>query len=279
MSGDSDSSTASPRRYYFVDEAGDPVLFDSRGRALPGTEGCSRHFILGVLDVADPVALSSDFEQLRLQLLQDPYFKNVPSMQPERRKTALAFHAKDDVPEVRREVFKLLLAHDVQFFAVVRDKARVLSYVRQRNQIDDAYRYQPNELYDTLVARLFKNRLHLSAESDVCFAERGKSDRTAALAKALTVAQNRFATQWQRQHETTVTARQSSPPKDIPLQAVDYFLWALQRYFERQETRYIELLWPKVGVVQAVDETSFAPYGVYYTKKKPLPKPVGSDSG
>jgi hypothetical protein len=234
---------------------------------------------LGVLDVADPVALSSDFEQLRFQLLQDPYFKDVPSMQPQRRKTALAFHAKDDVPEVRREVFKLLLAHDVQFFAVVRDKARVLAYVRQRNQIDDAYRYQPNELYDTLVARLFKNRLHLSAESDVCFAERGKSDRTAALARALTVAQNRFATQWQRQHETTVTARQSSPPKDIPLQAVDYFLWALQRYFERQETRYIELLWPKVGVVQAVDETSVAPYGVYYTKKKPLPKPVGSDSG
>ena len=141
------------------------------------------------------------------------------------------------------------------------------------------YRYQPNELYDTLVTRLFKNRLHLSAESEVCLAERGKSDRTAALAKALTVAQRRFATQWQRRHDTTVTARQSSPPKDVPLQAVDYFLWALQRYFERQETRYIDLLWPKVGLVQAADETASAPYGVYYTKKKPLPKPMGHDSG
>jgi len=279
MSSDNNSPTTPARRHYFVDEAGDPVLFDSRGRALPGTEGCSRHFILGVLDVADPVALASDLVQLRLQLLQDPYFKDVPSMQPERRKTALAFHAKDDLPEVRREVFRLLLTHDVQFFAVVRNKASVLEYVRQRNQHGDAYRYQPNELYDKLVARLFKDRLHLSPESDVCFAERGKSDRTAALAKALTVAQHRFATQWQRQHETTVTARQSSPPKDVALQAVDYFLWALQRYFERHESRYIELLWPKVGLVHAVDETATAPYGVYYTKKKPLPKPVGNDSG
>jgi len=95
----------------------------------------------------------------------------------------------------------------------------------------------------------------------------------------LTVAQRRFATQSQRRHDTTVTARQSSPPKDVPLQAVDYFLWALQRYFERQETRYIDLLWPKVGLVQAADETASAPYGVYYTKKKPLPKPMGHDSG
>jgi hypothetical protein len=30
--------------HYFVDEAGDPVLFDGRGRVLIGMEGCSRYF-------------------------------------------------------------------------------------------------------------------------------------------------------------------------------------------------------------------------------------------
>ena len=262
-------------RHYFVDEAGDPVLFDARGNALPGQEGCSRHFILGVLDVPDPVALATDMEALRAQLLADPYFHGVPSMQPERRKTAWAFHAKDDLPEVRREVFRVLMTHDVRFFAVVRDKLRVLDYVRQRNRNDVSYRYRPNDLYDTLVSRLFKDRLHLTPEVNVCFAERGKSDRTAALGQALEMARQRFNAKWQRATQAVIRTRQSSPSRDVPLQAADYFLWALQRHFERQESRYIELVWPKVGLVHAVDETDMAPYGVYYTKKKPLTKGSG----
>jgi hypothetical protein len=72
-----------------------------------------------------------------------------------------------------------------------------------------------------------------------------------------------------------IRARQSSPRHDVPLQATDYFLWALQRHFERGESRYIDMLWPQVGLVHAVDETAEAPYGVYYTKKKPLHKGSG----
>ena len=76
------------------------------------------------LDVADPVALGADLNALRQTLLADPYFSGVPSIQPERRKTAVAFHAKDDLPEVRREVFRVLLRHEIQFVAVVRDKKK-----------------------------------------------------------------------------------------------------------------------------------------------------------
>jgi hypothetical protein len=61
----------------------------------------------------------------------------------------------------------------------------------------------------------------------------------------------------------------------VPLQAADYFLWALQRHYERQESRYLDSVWSKVGLVHAVDETDVAPYGVYYTKKKPLTKVSG----
>ena len=83
-----------PRRFYFVDEAGDPTLFSARGQVLVGSEGCSRCFMMGVLDVADPTALAVAMQALRMQLLADPYFHGVPSMQPASRKTALAFHAK-----------------------------------------------------------------------------------------------------------------------------------------------------------------------------------------
>jgi hypothetical protein len=264
------TATPSPPRRCYVDEAGDATLFDARGRVLVGEPGCSRYFMLGALEVGDPAALAADLMALRLQLLADPYFKDVPSMQPARRKTALAFHAKDDLPEVRREVFRVLLQHELQFHAVVRDKQRVLEYVRERNALDERYRYQPNDLYDTLVARLFKNRLHLRPELQVCFASRGKADRSAALRQALQMAHRRFEAKWRRNVEARIEARQAAAAHEPALQAADYFLWALQRHYERGESRFVQLIWPKIGVVQAVDETTVAPYGAYYTKKKPL---------
>ena len=39
--------------HFFVDEAGDPTLFDTKGRILVGQEGCSKTFIVGKLDVED----------------------------------------------------------------------------------------------------------------------------------------------------------------------------------------------------------------------------------
>ena len=89
---------------YCVDEAGDSVLWGRRGKVLIGTEGCSSYFILGMVQVDDADELASDARELRKQILADPYFHGVPSLDPARRRTAVAFHAKDDPPEVRRKL-------------------------------------------------------------------------------------------------------------------------------------------------------------------------------
>ena len=187
-----------------------------------------------------------------------------------KRKTALAFHAKDDLPEVRREVFSLLLRHQMHFFAVVRDKLKVVEYVRQRNEREPSYRYNPNELYDYLVRRLFRDRLHKDDEYEIFFAKRGKSDRTKALLEALQAARNRFSQRWGMVSEAPIHVFPATPSKCPGLQAADYFLWALQRLYERHEERFVALLWPLVSLVHDVDDTREARYGVYYTKKKPL---------
>jgi hypothetical protein len=98
---------------------------------------------------------------------------------------------------------------------------RVLEYVRQRNVRDTAYRYQSNELYDFLVRRLFKDRLHQDAAYEIVFARRGKSDRTAALSQALQAARQRFARQWGKSSVSPLTVNKS----DVRgLQAADYFV-------------------------------------------------------
>jgi hypothetical protein len=256
--------------HYFVDESGDGVLFGSQGRSLIGTPLINSHFMLGVLQVQQPDVLATELNALRNDLLRDPYFKTVPSMQLSRRKTAVMFHAKDDLPEVRREVFKLLSRHEMKFYAVVRDMRYVLAYVQERNALDANYRYHPNELYDQTVARLFKDRLHSYETCKIHFAVRGNADRTRAFQDALELARTRFEQKWHKSVDTQIELRASSPINEICIQAVDYFLWALQRYYCKGESRFVEMLWNKVGLIHDVDDKSIAAYGTYYTKKKPL---------
>lgn len=267
----SDASRPSPVvRHYFVDESGDPTLFNRKGRVIVGTPGCSSYFLVGKVDVVDPMVLSGELEQLRKSLLADEYFKGVPSMQAEKRKTALAFHAKDDVPEVRREVFRLLVRHDIRFYAVVHDKRVIARKVTAKHKSKPAYRYHPNQLYDRCVSKLFKERLHKDDGYRICFAVRGSSDRTDAFGDALLAAKQAFRAKWGIESEAPIEIIASEPRQTVCLQAVDYFLWALQRFYELDEDRFLNLIWPQVGLVHDVDDTRERGYGVYYTQATPL---------
>ncbi|RKU17181.1 hypothetical protein C6501_04595 [Candidatus Poribacteria bacterium] len=262
-------------RHYFVDEGGDSTLFSKTGKVLVGTEGCSRFFILGLLDVPNPTALKDRFDRLRAQLMDDSYFTGVPSMQLHERKTALAFHAKDDLPEVRREVFRVLRDMEgLRFYAVVADKLSVLEYVRQRNKRESDYRYHPNELYDYLTGRLFNKRLRQHGRYIITFSKRGKSGRTHSLRQAIEFAPEMQHKQsnLQRRTLTNVTLNISAaiPKEHAGLQAVDYFIWALQRLYERGEDRYLVYLWQAFGLVHDIDDTCKTEHGVYYTQNKPL---------
>jgi hypothetical protein len=257
-------------RNYFVDEAGDGSLFNRKGHVIVGDEGCSRFFMLGMLDVADPAGLAERLDSLRKALVKEPYFKGVPSMQPDAGKTAIAFHAKDYLPEIRREVFAVLAQADVGFQAVVKRKQTVVEYVLSRNAGSGAYHYHPNELYDFTVRRLFKQLLHTETLYNVCFARRGNSDRTGALRSALQAAQQRFSQEMGLGADSAFTVWPCPSARCACLQAVDYFLWALQRLYERREERYLAAIWDRCKLVMDVDDTREARYGVYYTKRRPL---------
>ncbi len=40
------------------------------------------------------------------------------------------------------------------------------------------------------------------------------------------------------------------------MQVADYCLWALQRFYERREDRFLNLLTPKIGLIHDVDDTA-----------------------
>ncbi len=194
-------------------------------------------------------------------------------MQPSERKTAVCFHATDDCPEVRREVFRLLMKQPqkLRFFAIVARKLAQVDYVRQQQRVDSTFRYTKHTLYDFLVHRFAcAGLLHKHESCEIRFARRFERDRNRALAAALEGAFAGF--QERRKLASSVQLHvQSGLSAEYPaLQATDYFLWALQRMYEKQEDRYWEYVWPSVRLIVDHDDRRQAPSGMHYSQKKPL---------
>lgn len=253
-----------PVHQYFVDEAGDLNFFDRRGREIVGSEGVSRCFIVGAALIPQPEALSAQLEMLRLRLLEDPYFAGVPSMGRAGGKTALLFHAKDDVAEVRREVFALLRSADVELYAAFRRK-RIVAEQLRAHQIRTGTKLGSDFIYEELTRAIFQDRLHLAETNHIVFARRGKSDRNVALSQAIALAKRRFEAKWRKGIDRPTTIASSTPSETVGLQVVDYYLWALQRLLELGESRFFNLLAPAFRLVHDIDDTRRRPYGEYYT--------------
>ena len=268
--------------HLFVDEAGVPELFDGKGLPIAGTKGCSQFFMLGMLEVESPKPLAVALSRLRHEMLADPYFKTVPSFHPDRKKTALLFHAKDDLPEVRVKVFDLLrsFGQALHFRAVVCDKHVILAREQARRTATPDYRYNPDALYDELARALFGRFARAAGKYDLRVAKRGNKTRNAALLTALDCAEQDFASTFGYSRggagnwHVTVT----NPRETICLQAADYFLWALQRFYEPRnnpetgeimhEDRYLNALLPQISQIY---DLHFGPMsGTFFTPMNPL---------
>lgn len=258
---------------YYVDEAGDGVLFGPMGRDRLEDPDAGKFFMLGMVRCADDAEAARQLTVLRSSLQRNPLYATIHSLRPEELKTARHFHAKDDHAEIRSKVFELLVALDFKFYAVIKDMRAVRDYVKDRNRMDSRYRYHPNELYDLTVRMLFKQRLHKEDHYRVVFARRGKSDRTEALTRELEQTRQRFLAEHKLPNTPTLEIRPAYPWEQPGIQVADYCLWALQRCYEKQEARFLNALWPKVSLIHDVDDQSGAEYGQYLNRKSQPPDP------
>lgn len=279
---DDDSGFEPEKCFLYVDEAGTPDIFDSKGRVNIGKEGCSNYFILGMLEVDDPESLATAFTTLRLRLLADPYFNTAESFKPERKKTALIFHAKDDLPEVRVKVFDLLrsFASEIHFRAVVCDKESIRKREVANREANPGYRFQPDNLYDELCRALLAKFSRMADRFLLRIAKRGNKERNKAISTALEHAEADFEQKFgvSRGGVDAWEIKITDPHQVICLQAVDYFLWALQRFYEprihqttgeiTREIRYLDAMWPQVSQIH--DMHFGAEHGTFFTRENRL---------
>ncbi|HET7602851.1 MAG TPA: DUF3800 domain-containing protein [Gemmatimonadales bacterium] len=255
-----------PFRYLFVDEAGDLTIFGRHGRSLIGSPGVSHAFMVGLCELADPAAAQSRLDQLRADLLADSYFHGVPSFKPEQNKTAAAFHAKDDLPEVRREVFRLIPSFAPKIVVALRRKQALARELYRPSGLKPSL----HSVYDRLVVAVCRDRLHSADSHQIVFARRGKRDRDAALNTAIKQAKFNFNRKWGTAHDRPVVVRSASPSEYAGLQVTDYLLWALQRLVERREDRYFGAVAGHFRLIMDLDDARRRRYGEWYSDSNPL---------
>lgn len=242
---------------YYFDEAGDPNILGRKGVNLIENGTASKVFMVGYLETKNPKEFSKSLEDLRKEILQDDYLASVPSI----KKTENMFHATDDCPEVRREVFKLLKNSDFSFYCIVARKKEDLF----RKKFD----LQPAKLYEYLVSKLLENRLHLFSEIDLYFSAMGNTVRQHNMNNAVQSAISTFETKWNRKNESKIRTFIQQTSEITLLQATDYVLWTVQRAYQNGDFRYYDYLKDKITLIHDIFDFDKYPNN-YYSPKNPL---------
>ena len=243
--------------HYFVDEAGDPTFYNEYGSSIVGKEGCSKTLILGFIRTEHPEILRYRLTKLHKEIVADPYLQSIPSLA----KTRLAFHAKDDCPEIREKVFKLIADLDFTAEFVV---ARKIESIFQRR-----HRSKPSIFYDDLISKLFQNKLHLAKQNFIYFAVRSNKTRQGPLEDAIQVAVNAFEEKWDTKIDSVHHILPQSPVGEPCLQIVDYMNWAVQRAFHKGEDRYYKFVADKISFLCDIYDFSNYPKN-FYSRNNPF---------
>lgn len=243
--------------YFFVDESGDPTFYDKRGNLIVGQPGCSPILILGFMETAEPIHIRRALGELHRQIAADKYFKDVPSIS----KTNVAFHAKDDIPEVRQAVFKSITAMDFKAqFVVARKIERVF-----RNTFSSSEK----KFYNLLVTKLFQNVLHRHAANWIYISKRGTSTRQEPLESAVRAGVSKFEQTWQTEVRTDLKIITQTPVGEPCLQVIDYMNWSIYRAFVKREMRYYGFVEDKVSLLVDLYDTTKYP-GNWYNRTNPF---------
>lgn len=243
--------------YFFVDESGDTTFYNRNGEWIVGKEnGSSLILLMGFIRTTEPEFLRRKLSELKSEVLNDLYLKDIPSM----KKTKISFHAKDDCPEVRYKVFKLL--KDLPFSCNI-------VVARKTKKVFQKYNGNTQELYDSLITNLFKSILQLSNNNYIYIATRGSKKRQAPLEEA--IHNSLLYTESKLNHtiDSTQKVLPQTPSGELCLQIVDYCNWAIQRAFIHNDMRYYNFLKEKFGLI--VDLYDYKKgWKNFYTKKNPF---------
>ncbi len=249
----------------FLDEAGDTTFYGKGKIPILGTDGVSNTFIIGMVKFNEPLQdIRNKIVEFQNQVETDKYFIGVPSIEKRKAKSGFYFHAKDDVPEIRKMFFEFISTINCSFQAVVGRKIIQL-YEKKHNG-------KSNEFYADLLSHLIKDKLLKYDKLVLKIAKRESSTANKNLDLSLNKALSRFNKKYpEKETKTKVIFDVQNQYSEPLLNISDYFCWAVQRVFEKGETRYYNYLKDKISlVIDLYDSEKYKNSKNYYTIKNPL---------
>lgn len=249
--------TQDKTNYFFVDESGDTTFYDRKGNLILDKEGVSNFLMIGFIKTEQPSILRKSLSDLREEISKDPYLQGIPSIS----KSLLAFHAKDDCPEVREKVFKLISTLDFS--------AEIYFARKKEKTFNNTFHRKETEFYDYLITKLFENKLHLATKNYIYFAVRGNSTRQKPLEQAIARSIELFEKKYKVKNGSEISVQAQTPSGEPCLQIIDYISWAIQRVYTNSEMRFYKTIESKVKYLVDLYDTDKYPNN-YYSKTNPF---------
>ncbi|MDR6803231.1 hypothetical protein J2Y45_000501 [Dyadobacter sp. BE34] len=257
------------KRHRFLDEAGDTTFYGKGKVPIVGQQGVSKCFILGMLKINEPLEkVREKILSLQEAIEKDPYFGQVSSIEKRKAKGGFYIHAKEDIPEIRRMAFQLIKTINCRFEAIVARKMYVV-YERKHNGTEA-------EFYADLLSHLLKNKLNKYDKLVLNIAKRSKCTTHANLQKGLNKSVERSIMRNPvGANDCEVVFNVQAPTSEPILNIADYFCWAIQRVFEKGETRFYDFISDKISqVIDVYDFDNFrqpkGKSGAHYGKRRKL---------
>jgi len=247
----------------FLDEAGDTTFFGKGKIPIVGkVQGVSLCFIIGMVKFKEPLNIvRQKVIDLQKEIESDEYLKGIPSIEKKKMKKGFYFHATDDLPEVREKFYKFIKTLDLSFEAVAGRKIYDV-FIKKHNSKEE-------EFYADILSHLLKNKLEIEGKIIMNISERGSSTKNQNLQFALDKSKNRFLNvNPTKVIKTDFVFNIENPVIDPLLCISDYLCWAVQRVFERGETRYYDFIEEKISLIIDIYDTSKYQGNKHYYKRK-----------
>ncbi|HNT30121.1 MAG TPA: hypothetical protein PKL83_04185 [bacterium] len=248
----------------YIDEAGDTTFFGKGKENIIGQDGVSKSFLLGMVNVKGNAHLLRQLiSEQAIAIQNNSYYNSVPSVQNRIKKYGkFIFHAKDDIPEIRKEFYDFIKGIDFTLQAIVGRKIMSL-FINKHNS-------KENIFYADLLSHLLKDKLN-NTKLVLNIARRGSSTGKVNLRIALEKARTRASQSpkySQKPMDCTVAFNEQPYESDPIFSLADYSLWTVQRIVEKGETRFYDYLQEKIRLVVDVydyqDESKIIKRGKWY---------------
>ncbi|QEC53577.1 hypothetical protein EDD80_12013 [Anseongella ginsenosidimutans] len=218
------------KKYFFIDESGDPLFYGHRKKLLISTEGFQPYLIIGMIETSNRKALRKAVVDFMENIKTDVMYNSIPSVIDKR---GWYVHARGDHPEIRAKFFELLRSLDGF-------KAHLVIAKKELTIFNRKYNNNSTEFYFDVLHHLLNGKLNsMHCHHWLYLSQRGNNNLRhfeKAVNKALEAGKAKNTNSCTYQLELV-------PSNEMPeLSIIDYMIWAVQRKLLKGESRYYDAL-------------------------------------